>query len=472
MAKNPKKPIAPTKKHLARVERERRQTQLIMIGAAVVVVAVLFLIIYGILNQTVLAERRPVAVVNDESIRSDLFKDQARYVRYVMVRNAENTYQMAQYFGQDPSMAANFVQQLQQVQAQLTPNVVGNQVMDTMIDNVLIQQEAEKLGITVSEEEIERAFQAAFGYYPDGTPTPSATIETRPTSTLSSMQLTLIPPTPTETITPTVTSTATLTPTATLAPGITPSATIEQPTATHTPLPSPTGSPTPELSPTATSTATPYTTEGYATLIADTFTQLEETYDINPETLRYVIRMQLIREKLIDTVVTDVTATEEQVWAQHILVEDEALAKDIYTRLQEGEDWTLMAATYSTDESNKNNSGDLGWFGRGQMVQEFEQAAFAAQVGETTEPVQSEFGWHIIRLLGHEEVPVSSETYQQNREQAFQDWLSVVRDSSEIDIRDWWIDIVPETPALSNEIIQFILANSQQTQPLPQEALP
>ena len=140
MARNPKKQAAPTKKHLARMERERRQTRYIMIGAAVVVVAVVGLIIYGILNQTVLAEMRPVALVNGEAIRSDLFKDQARYVRYIMVRNAENTYQMAQYFGQDPSMAANFVQQLQQVQAQLTPNVMGNQVMDTLIDNILIKR--------------------------------------------------------------------------------------------------------------------------------------------------------------------------------------------------------------------------------------------------------------------------------------------------------------------------------------------
>lgn len=472
MAKNPKKPVAPTKKHLARLERERRQTRYIMIGAAVVVVAVVALIIYGILNQTVLAERRPVAVVNGESIRSDLFKDQARYVRYVMVRNAENTYQMAQYFGQDPSMAANFVQQLQQVQAQLSPSVMGNQVMDTLIDNVLIKQEAEKLGISVTSEEIEQSFQAAFGYYPNGTPTPSATLEVKPTSTLSSFQLTLIPPSATATITPTVTSTATLTPTATLAPGITPSATQELPAATETPLPSSTSSPTPVLSPTATSSPTPYTTEGYATLIADTFTQLEENYNISEQTLRYVIELQLIREKLIDAVVSDVKSTEEQVWAEHILVEDEVLAKDIYTRLQEGEDWTLMASTYSTDDGNKDKSGDLGWFGRGQMVKAFEDAAFAAQVGETTEPVKTDFGWHIIRVLGHEEVPVTSETYQQNREQAFQDWLTGIRDASVIDIRDWWVDIVPETPSLPDEILQFILANSQQQQPLPPQELP
>jgi hypothetical protein len=206
MAKNPNKPIAPTKKHLARLEKERRQTQYIMIGAAVVVVSVLFLIIYGILNQTVLADRRPVAVVNGEPIRSSQFVEQARYVRYVMIRNAENTYQMAQYFGQDPSMAQNFVQQLQQVQAQLNPQVMGNQVMDTIVDDLLIRQEAEKLGITVTDAEVDQAFQAAFGYYPDGTPTPSATLEIIPTSTLSAFQLTMVPPTPTETVTPTLTS--------------------------------------------------------------------------------------------------------------------------------------------------------------------------------------------------------------------------------------------------------------------------
>lgn len=469
MANNPKKPIAPTKKHLARLEKERRQTQYIMIGAAFVVVSVLALIIFGILNQTVLAERRPVAVVNGEPIRSSFFKEQARYVRYVMVRNAENTYQMAQYFGQDPSMAQNFVQQLQQAQAQLNPSIMGNQVMDTIVDDTLIRQEAEKLGITVTEAEVEQAFQAAFGFYPDGTPTPSATLEIAPTSTFSDFQLTMIPPTPTETVTPTITSTATLTPTLTLAPGITPSATAELPPATETLAPSSTSSPTAVLSPTTTHTPTPFTTEGYATLIADTFTQLQENYGIEQETLRRVIESQLYRQKLIDTVLGEVSATEEQVWAQHILVEDEALAKDISTRLQEGEDWTLMASTYSTDDSNKNNSGDLGWFGRGQMVKEFEDAAFAAEIGETTEPIKSDFGWHILRVLGHDEVPVSTDVYQQNREQEFQEWLTEVRESGEIEIHDWWVDIVPETPALPSEILQFLLANSQQSEQLPQE---
>ena len=245
MAKNPNKPITPTKKHLARLEKERRQTQYIMIGAAIVVVSVLALIIFGILNQTVLADRRPVALVNGQPIRSSQFVEQARYVRYLMVRNAENTYQMAQYFGQDPSMAQNFVQQLQQVQAQLNPSIMGNQVMDTTVDDILIRQEAEKLGITVTDAEVEQAFQAAFGYYPNGTPTPSATIEIIPTSTLSAFQLTMIPPTPTETVTPTVTSTATLTPTLTLAPGVTASPTAELPPATETPAPSSTSSPTP-----------------------------------------------------------------------------------------------------------------------------------------------------------------------------------------------------------------------------------
>ncbi|OGO32144.1 MAG: hypothetical protein A2Z16_02140 [Chloroflexi bacterium RBG_16_54_18] len=469
MAKNPNKPITPTKKHLARLEKERRQTQYIMIGAAIVVVSVLALIIFGILNQTVLADRRPVALVNGQPIRSSQFVEQARYVRYLMVRNAENTYQMAQYFGQDPSMAQNFVQQLQQVQAQLNPSIMGNQVMDTTVDDILIRQEAEKLGITVTDAEVEQAFQAAFGYYPNGTPTPSATIEIIPTSTLSAFQLTMIPPTPTETVTPTVTSTATLTPTLTLAPGVTASPTAELPPATETPAPSSTSSPTPVLSPTATNTPTPFTTEGFATLIADTFTKLQEDYGIEQKTLRYVIESQLLRQKVMDTVLGDVAASEEQVWAEHILVEDEALAKDIYTRLQEGEDWSMMAGTYSTDDSNKNNSGDLGWFGRGAMVKEFEDAAFAAEIGETTEPVKSEFGWHIIRVLGHDERPVSAESYQQTRDQAFQDWLSGVRESGEIEIRDWWVEIVPETPALPNEILQFILANSQQGEQLPQE---
>ena len=111
-----------------------------------------------------------------------------------------------------------------------------------------------------------------------------------------------------------------------------------------------------------------------------------------------------------------------------------------------------MAFTYSTDESNKNTSGDLGWFGRGQMVPEFEEAAYSLEPGEMSQPVQSQFGWHIIRVLGHEERPLSSSACLNLKNQKFQEWLTGIREQAQIEISDFWKEIVPLLPMLPPEI--------------------
>lgn len=88
-----------------------------------------------------------------------------------------------------------------------------------------------------------------------------------------------------------------------------------------------------------------------------------------------------------------------EVHARHILVKTKEEADAIIKKLDGGEDFQKLANENTTDPSGKTSGGDLGFFGPGQMVPEFEKAAFALEIGAyTKEPVQSQFGWHIIKV--------------------------------------------------------------------------
>ena len=94
----------------------------------------------------------------------------------------------------------------------------------------------------------------------------------------------------------------------------------------------------------------------------------------------------------------DATAKTEY-HAVHILVATEDEAKAIKTELDGGADFAELAKAKSTDTGSGANGGDLGWFGTGAMVKPFEDAVIAAKVGEVTAPVQSDFGWHLIKVM-------------------------------------------------------------------------
>ena len=445
MAKNPQqKQAAPTKKHLDRMHREQRQTRWIIIGSAVVIGLVLLLVIYGILDQQVLKYRRPVADINGERISAQEFRNFTKYYRYNIIRNAEQTYQFASMFGGDPTTLQSFLGQLQSSIQQLDTFTAGESALNQMVDNALVIQEGKKRGIVVSEEEIETNLQEALGYYAAGTPTPTNTEAPVATSTLSPAQLGMLKPTATTTLTPTPSLTETL--------------------ATATPTLEPTAAPTePQTSPTPAPTSTPYTLEGYQSVYATMVADFDTNFQIPEETVRYIVTVQLFREKLKEQVLGVVPCEEEQVWAQHILVDDAALAQTIKGKLDAGEDWYSLVEAYSTDEGSKVQGGDLGWFGRGDMVAEFEEAAYALKDGEISEPVQSQFGWHIIRVLGHENRPLTATECQTIKETKFQDWLTEYRQAAQVEILDYWQEIVPIQPTMPKEIQDAVQQALQQT---------
>lgn len=157
--------------------------------------------------------------------------------------------------------------------------------------------------------------------------------------------------------------------------------------------------------------------------------QTEESY-------KKVVRLNLLQEKAL----TDgVEVTDEEIQAQydrqntelnarHILVADAETAATVKEELDGGADFAELAQEYSSDGSAAEG-GDLGWFGVGAMVPEFEQAAYDLEVDEISEPVQSQFGFHIIQVtdkrelegaepLEGQEEDIRSELAMQNADQA------------------------------------------------------
>jgi len=119
-------------------------------------------------------------------------------------------------------------------------------------------------------------------------------------------------------------------------------------------------------------------------------------------------------KKLYDESVAKV-APEEEVRARHILVKSEAEAKDVIAKLKGGADFDKLAREISIDPSAKTNGGDLEYFTKGQMVAEFSDAAFKLNKGQVSEPVKSQFGFHVIKVEDKRKKPVPK--YEEVKEQ-------------------------------------------------------
>ena len=448
MAKQPNQKEL-SKKHLARLEKERRQRRYLIIGSVAVIVIVVGIILYGILSQTVLKNIRPVAKVGNQTITTAQFQKEVRFQRYQLIN------QLTQMTS-DQMYIQFFASYIQQIQSQLeSPTVLGQQTIDSMVEDAVVAQYAKAHNITVSDAELNKAFQDAFGYYPNGTDTPTVTSTPYNTPTLNSQQETLLPPTatPTITLTPTVTQTPTGTP--------------PTPVPTETLTPTPAGSPTVTQTPTITLTPTPFTTQAFSTRV-NTYLTSVKSIGYSEADLKDLIRRQLLRQKVYNAITKDVPKVQEQVWARHILVANETDAKKVEDALKAGGNFAELAQQYSTDTGTKDQGGDLGWFPKGTMVAEFEDAAFKLKVGEISAPVKTTYGYHIIQVLGRENRPLTDTQLQQAQQKAYSDWLTAQKKALNVQTYDTtWTQAVPTDPAIPANV-QSILSQLQQSQqPLP-----
>ncbi len=435
MAKGQKSQIV-TKKHLARQQRERLQNRYILIASIAVIVLVVGLIGYGIVQQYIIQPNQPVAKVGNQVITTKQFQTFARYERVQWIRQYQNYQQLAQYFGSDQSTMSYIQQLMSQIDYQLQPTNVGQNAVDYLVANQIIQKEADKRGITISAAEVDKLLEDALGYYPNGTPTTAPTTIPVPTSTLNPTQIALIPPTataiPTSTAIPTPTITVTQvvvspTPTIIITPTVT--ATAGAPTPASTPLPSP----------------TPYTTQEYATNFQSFLSNMKSVASLSESDLRWIFTMQQLRLKVFEAFTADISRQQDEVWARHIVVSEQTQAQSIYDRLSKGENFETVATEVY---SGTSNTIDLGWFVQDTLDPTAQNIVWPMQIGQISQPIQTTTGWEIYQVLGHEVKTLTDSELDTLKQNEFQKWIDAQKTAETVQTFDTWKTKVPTSPTI------------------------
>lgn len=412
-----------------KAERDHVIERLIILVTSIVVGIAAIILVIAIAVDQFVVPRQAVATVNGSTITVADFRQRVLLERFLVTQQYNSALSMFQSFGLDDQAISQQFQQEPYASwyNELTvPDQLGNRVINTLVEDELVRQEAAARGITVSADEVQSRIHDFFGYDPNA-------LFTTPTATL----------TPTLTPTPLVSPTASPVPTETLVP-------------TETPVPveatvdpnAPTAEPTATEFPTATPSPTPDATqraETFNTNRNDFFGAIRTNTGLGDAELNRYFEIQALREKLADALAADMGDTATYYNVRHILVATQEDAQAVVDALNAGESFADLAAAVSTDTSNNQNGGELGWAPATQYVAPFAEAVESAAIGEVVGPVQTEFGWHVLQVRGREERALSPQELETAKNRELNDFIKAKRDAeaANIQIFDVWTDNIP-----------------------------
>lgn len=450
------------KKRISRRQQEDKNTRILygVLGAAAVIIA---LVLVGqAVNQYYLTPRKVLATVNGTEIsREDYWK----YRSNVLVNQISQYQQYASFFQGEQQQ--QYLAMAQQASVQLD-EVWGSKDTDpttlqSMIDDQLYLDGLESLGLAITDEDVENFIDERFAnpeaplFTPTSTPTlipqraewATETSVSLAATTTAEAQGSAIPGSPEAIASPESEAGTPVVPSA--VEDSTPVATGSSPIAESSPAggaSSPVavdGTPaagTPDsgtpVAATPAPTQTPSQAEVRETATANFDTYSEQVFDLthmnHDDYVRLVAKPALARDLVTSHFTQQTGQSAEQVHARHILVGTEELADKLYADLQsDPASFAQLAEENSIDTGTAPNGGDLGWFTRGVMVEPFEQVAFELAPDAISEPVQTQFGWHIIQVLEHEDDRALTDDQIQQAISAETDrWLSGQRENASI----------------------------------------
>jgi len=413
------------KKYVARAQKEAELQRRILLGLGGIGALIIFVILIGFLRVYVFIPRQPVAVVEGVEISTDDYRKRVLYEQFLLddqLLNLGTQYnQIQQAFADNPQLLSSLQNQTGQQMQQLLlqRQEIDRLALEMLIEEELVAQEAARRGIEVSEDEVTGAIQARAAIRESGYTEPDA--QATVTARFSAAQ--------------DATATAALfTPTPTLTPTAILTSTTETTTTEEVPAPLPTNPPLP------TPTINVLRGDALTQTVTNWENTLRENANMTPEDFRSLVRRGLLQEKVQEAIGSEVDTVAPQAHARHILVETEEEALAIKERLEAGETFEDLAAELTTDPGSGQGGGDLGWFTEEDMVTPFAEAAFTLEIGEISDPVETQFGWHIIEVLEREEREVEGAALLRFQRNAYDAWLAGARAGN---IEDRW---TPDSP--------------------------